>query len=314
MAAYAVRRILVAIPMVCGLLVLTFFYVHILPGDPVGAMLGPNQNPQLVHELRHEFGLDRPLLAQFGAWVSGLVHGNLGISFRSQFPVSDLVFGRVPAAAELALGGLVVMLAVGIPAGLAAGMRRGSLIDRSINTVALFGLAVPGFYIGVLLVLIFSLKLNLLPSQGYVPFSQDPIGNLRTLVLPATTLGLSAAPFLARLTRSAVIEVMESKFIPFAHSKGLAPIRISTRYVLRNTWPHLVAVIALSVGFLLGGSIVVEQIFSWPGTGQLVFAAVQERDYTMIQAVILLYGMTFVCVNLIGELIQGLLDPRIRLN
>lgn len=312
MLRYAAGRLLAAVPLLLGLTVLSFFYVHVLPGDPVSAMLGVNTDPALVAQLRHQFGLDQPLVKQFWSWLDGLARGNLGVSFRSQLPVFDLIRGRVPAAAELGLGGLVVMVVFGVGGGLIAGIHRGHRVDALINSVAIIGLGIPGFFVGVLLIAVLSLKLHVLPSGGYTPFTADPAANLRALVMPALTLGASGAPFLARLSRSAVLTVLESEYVSYGRSKGLGEVQLSIRYVLRNAMPQLVAAIGLSVGALLGGSVIVEQLFVWPGTGQLILAAVNERDYAMIQAVILLYGGIFILVNLLAELVQGLLDPRIR--
>jgi peptide/nickel transport system permease protein len=312
MLGYTLRRLAVSIPLLAALAIASFFYVHVLPGDPVSAMLGVNTSPQLVQQLRHEFGLDRPLTTQFADWVTGLLHGNLGLSFRSQLPVTSLISGRIPAALELALSGLVVMIVLGVGGGLIAGLRRGSRLDGAITGLSLLGLAVPAFTFGALLVTWFAIHWRLLPSGGYVPFSQDPVQSIRSAILPGVTLGVAGAPYLARLTRSATIEVVAAEYVRFARARGLPRRYLLTQVVLRNVLPRLAAAIALTIGFLLGGSIVVEQLFTWPGTGQLAYAAVQERDYTMIEAITLLYGGVFIVVNLLGELAQGALDPRIR--
>ncbi|GAA0992289.1 ABC transporter permease [Acrocarpospora macrocephala] len=313
MLRYALGRILLAVPLLFGLSVLSFVYVRLIPGDPVTAMLGVNSNPTVVAQLREQFGLDRPLLGQYGDWLAGVMRGDFGVSFRSQLPISTIIVDRIPATLQLAGAGLVVSLLIAIPAGVAAGMRPGSRLDSLITSATLFGLAVPAFFLGTLLMLFFSLKLNLVPSQGYVPFADDPAQSLRLTVLPALTLGLAISPYLARLTRSAVLETAQEPFVPFARAKGLAPRKISIGYVLRNALPSLVAALGLTVASLMAGSIVVEALFNWPGTGRLVTGAVTERDYAMVEALLLIYGGLFIAVNLACEIAQSLLDPRVRL-
>ncbi|MFG2044528.1 ABC transporter permease [Dactylosporangium sp. NPDC048998] len=313
MLRYALRRMLLAVPLLFGLSVLSFVYVRLIPGDPITAMLGVNSNPTVVAQLRERFGLDRPLLSQYGDWLAGMVHGDLGVSFRSQIPISTIIVDRIPATLQLAGAGLVVTLLIAIPAGVAAGMRPGSRLDSMITSATLFGLAVPAFFLGTLLMMLLALKLHLVPSQGYVPFADDAAQSMRLTVLPALTLGLAISPYLARLTRSAVVEVAQEPFVPFARAKGLAQRRISIGYVLRNALPSLVAALGLTIASLMAGSIVVEALFNWPGMGRLVVGAVTERDYAMVQALVLIYGALFIVVNLAGELAQGLLDPRVRL-
>lgn len=310
---YTVSRVLVSLPILLGLVILTFFYVHVLPGDPVTAMLGVNQDPALIADLRHKLGLDKSVVVQFWAWFGDLAHADLGISYSSERPVTELIVGRLPATIELAVAAFVIMLAVGIPAGLLAGMRPGSRIDHAINMTAIVGLAIPGFFVGMLLLVALSLTLRVLPSQGYVEFAADPLGNLSTLCLPAITLGISNVPYLVRLVRLEVREVMAHAYVPYARGKGLPNGMITRRYVIRNVAPRLVTIISLTIGGLLGGSIIVESLFGWPGMGQLVASAVSGRDYGMIQAAVLLYGMIFVVFNLAGEILQAALDPTIRL-
>jgi peptide/nickel transport system permease protein len=311
---YLIRRIAVSIPLLLGLVVLTFFYIRLVPGDPAEAALGVNATPQAVAGLRHEYGLDRPLSAQFGSWVTGLVHGNLGRSFSDQQPISSIVVGRIPATLQLALSGLLVAILLAVPFGLLAGRRPGSLVDTALTSVTLFGLAIPSFWLGTVLVVLFSLDLHLLPSQGYVPFTSDPVQSVKLTVLPAITLGLAIAPYLARLVRATVADTVVEPFVGFATTRGLPQGVVTRKYLLRNVWPGLVTVIGLTVGFLLAGSVIVEQLFNWPGTGRLIVESVIRRDYTTTQALILIYGVVFILVNLTAEIVQSLLDPRIRLS
>jgi peptide/nickel transport system permease protein len=276
-------------------------------------MLGINSDPELVAQLRHQLGLDRPWWTQYGDWIAGVLRGDLGTAFRSGVPISTILLERVPASLELAAGGLVVGLLLAIPAGLAAGMRRGGIIDSIVSGSTLFGLAVPAFWLGALAVMIFSVSLRVLPSGGYVPFDRDPVLNLRMLVLPALTLGIAIAPYLARLTRAAVGDITREPFVAFGRSQGLTPGVVARGIVFRNAAPSLAVAIGVTIGGLLAGSVIVETLYNWPGTGRLMVASVTERDYAMIQALLLVYGVIFVMVNLLAELAQGLLDPRIRL-
>lgn len=313
MAEYAIRRVIAAIPLLFGLTLLVFFYVRLIPGDPVVAMLGVNSDPELVERLRVELGLDQPWWSQYFNWLAALFQGDLGIAFRSRVPISTILIGRIPASAELAFGGLVVSMLIALPAGVIAGMKRGSTVDAFVSGSTLFGLAIPGFWLGAMLVMVFSVWLHWLPSGGYVPFDKNPIRNLQLLVLPAITLGLAISPYLARLTRATVTEIRGETFVGFGRAQGLSEGVIARNLVFRNAAPSLVVAVGVTVGGLLAGSVVVETLFNWPGMGRLVVASVSERDYAMIQALLLIYGVLFIVVNLLAELAQGLLDPRIRL-
>ncbi|WP_053202655.1 ABC transporter permease [Jiangella muralis] len=313
MVQYIARRLLLAVPLLFGLSILAFAYVRVIPGDPVTAMLGVNSDPELVARLRDQLGLDEPWYQQYLSWLGNVLTGDFGLSYRSRMPVSDILVDRIPATLELALGGLLVGLLIAIPAGLYAGFRRGSRADNVITGATLVGLATPGFWLGTLLMLLLALQLGWLPSQGYVPFDVDPAQNLRLLVLPALTLGLAIAPYLARLTRTAVVETGGEPSVAYARAQGLPERTVARTVVLRISIPSLIVAVALTVGFLLAGSIIVEELFNWPGMGRLVAAGVSERDYPMIQALMLIYGVIFIVVNVIAEVLQGLMDPRVRL-
>lgn len=314
MTRYVVRRLLLAVPLLFGLSVLAFGYVRMIPGDPVTAMLGVNSDPELVAQLRHQMGLDQPWYKQYFAWLGHVVTGDLGLSFRSQIPVSQILIDRIPATLELAIGGMVVGLVLAVSAGLLAGFKRGSRIDSVITGGILVGLATPGFWLGTLLMLLLALHLKWLPSQGYVPFTEDPSSNLQLLVLPSLTLGAAIAPYLARLMRASVVEVVDDPSVKYARAQGLREPTIARKVVLRISMPSILVAVALTVGFLLAGSIVVEELFNWPGMGRLVTAGVSERDYPMLQALMLVYGGIFIVVNVIAEVLQGVLDPRVRLS
>lgn len=314
MLRYSMRRLVISIPVVIGLAVVVFLYIHLMPGDPVQAMVGRYGSPELVKQIRHEFGLDRPLYEQFTDWVAGLLHGDLGITFRSRQPITPILLGRIPATIELAAGAFIVALLLGMPSGFLAGVMKDSKFDYIFSLVALAGLSAPLFWTGYLLMLALGVKWRVLPAMGYIPFTDDPGRNLLYLILPAFTLGFGMAPYIAKMTRTAVVETMQEPFVAFAEAKGLRKKVILIRYVLRHAIPSIAVVLGMDVGFLLGGQIVVEELFNWPGTGRLMVRAVIERDYFMAQATILVYAGVFIFVNFFAELLHAWLDPRVRLD
>jgi peptide/nickel transport system permease protein len=314
MTRYVVKRLLLSVPLLFGLSLLAFAYVRIIPGDPVTAQLGVNADPQLVAQVKHQMGLDLPWYQQYFAWLGHVATGDLGVSFRSRMPVSDILIDRIPATFELALGGMAIGLLLAIPFGLWAGFKRGTRVDSVVTGGILVGLATPAFWLGTLMMLLLALHLRWLPSQGYIAFNEDPTENMRLLVLPSLTLGAAIAPYLARLMRASVVEVVSEPSVNYARAQGLRERTIASRVVLRISVPSMIVAVALTVGFLLAGSVVVENLFNWPGMGRLVSDGVNERDYPMIQALILVYGLIFIVVNVVAEVLQGLLDPRVRLS
>lgn len=313
MLNYTLKRIALILPLLLGLSILVFIYVRAIPGDPVTAMLGVQANPELVARLQAQYGFDRPIIDQYLLWLGHVLHGDLGISFRSQMPVAPLIAARLPATIQLMLGGLIVALSLAIPGGILAGTRQRSRADTIITTMTLIGLGSPGFFIGTLLILVFALGLGVLPSQGYVAFAVDPVLSIRDTVLPALSVGVVVAPYATRVVRSIVIDIMREPFVPYADARGLRERVIFWRYIVRNLMPQFAVVFGALVGSLLAGSVVIESLFNYPGMGRTFVGAVNERDYAMIQALILVYGLIFVVVNLAAEIAQAILDPRIRL-
>jgi peptide/nickel transport system permease protein len=311
---YTLYRILLAIPLLFGLSILVFGYVRIIPGDPVTAMLGVQANPELVARLKAQYGFDKPIVEQYLLWLGQVAHGDFGISFRTRLAVAPILADRIPATLQLMLGSLVVSLGIAIPVGITAGMRYRSRLDGVISTITLIGLGSPGFWLGTILLVFFSLILKWLPSQGYTPFATNPVESIRVMILPCLALGLVGAPYLIRVIRSIVIEIMKEPFLPYADARGLRERVIFWRYIIRNLLPQFTVVLGVLVGALLAGSVAIEALFNWPGMGRIFIGAVTERDYAMLQALILVYGVIFVVVNLIAEIAQAALDPRIRLN
>lgn len=312
MARFVRRRLMLFVPLLFGTTFLVFAYVHAIPGDPVEAMLGVHANPRLVEEVQARYGLDKAWPEQYVEWLGGLATGDLGTTVRTRSDIGELIVGRLPATLQLAAGGFVVGLGLAFPLGLLAGSRPGSRLDAAVNSFALLGLAVPVFISGTVLLLLFGVYWRVLPTSGFVPFSADPLDSLRHMLLPSVTLGLGIVPYFTRVIRTEVGEVLREPHVPYATSKGLRPSLVFWRYLLRNTLPRVVVLIGVLVGGLLGGSVFVEEVFSWPGMGQLLVNSVIEREYFLIQAVVLIYAVVFGVVNLGAELLQGALDPRVR--
>jgi peptide/nickel transport system permease protein len=300
MLFYALKRLLLFIPL--------------LFGDPVQAMVGPYGSQEFVAQVRAEFGLNRPLYIQYIDWLTGVLQGNLGITFRSRQPIAPLLLARVPATLELALGGLIIALLMGLPAGVIAGLNKNSTFDYIFSILSLGGYSMPIFWTGTLLLLLFGVHWQVLPSQGYVPFEDDPIENLKYLVMPAVTLGIALSPYIGRMARAAVIETLQEPFVAFARAKGLKRITIFARYVFRHAITAIVVVLGLDIGYLLSGQIIVEELFNWPGAGRVIVRSVLERDYFVVQASILIYAGAFLLINFAVELLHAWLDPRVQLS
>jgi len=301
------------IPLIAGLAVLVFFYVHMIPGDPVAGALGAEGSVEQIAYIRHELGLDRPVTAQFVEWVKGAIRGDLGISLTSRTKISPILIHRIPATLELALGGLVFAMGIGLPFGFIAGLKKNTRIDYLFSAAALGGLSMPHFWLGTLLLIFLGVRLKIMPTGGYVPFSEDPKQSITHLLMPAFTLGINLAPFIARMTRASVIETMQEPFVAFARAKGLREKTVLLRYIIRHALCQVVVVLAMYAGHLLGGSLVVEELFLWPGMGRLFVGSVKELDYFLIQACVLIYAVLRLLLNLLADLLHAQLDPRIQL-
>jgi ABC-type dipeptide/oligopeptide/nickel transport system permease component len=302
MIRYVSVRILLTLPALWLILTLVFLLAHIVPGDPVQQMLGEGARIEDVQQVRHSLGLDRPIPAQY---LVGVLHGDLGESFRFQEPVARVVLARYPATLELAVFGLLVCVAIGIPAGLFAAQRHGTAADHAVSLFTLFGLSVPNFALGPVLILIFSVILGWLPVSGR--------GGPAHLILPAITLGGALAAILTRMVRTSVIEELSSDYVRTARAKGLSESQVLFRHAFRNALIPILTVLGLQFGTLLAGAIVTETIFSWPGIGRLAVQAISARDYPLLQGCILLIAVSYVAVNLLTDVIYAMVDPRVRL-
>ncbi|MBY8882677.1 ABC transporter permease [Actinacidiphila acidipaludis] len=281
----------------------SFFLVR-LSGDPVKVLLPPDATAAQEHALRASLGLDRPLISQYLDFLWGLLHFDFGTSITYNEPVRQVLADRLPATLELAAAALVVTLVIALPAGIVAAMRRGRASDRGIMTGVLLGQSTPPFWVGILLILVFAVGLHALPASGY--------GTFANLVLPAVTLSVYSVAVVARLLRSSLIDVLTSDHIRTARAKGFGPVKTVLTHGLRNASLPVVTVIGLEVGSLLGGAILTERVFSWPGVGQLTIEAISNRDFPLVQATVLFFAATFVVVNLLVDLSYSLLDPRVR--
>jgi ABC-type dipeptide/oligopeptide/nickel transport system permease component len=311
---YIVRRLLLAVPVLAGVSVLVFAVMHLSPGDPAAIMLGAQATREDVERLHRDLGLDRPLPVQYAHWLGRVVRGDLGRSIPLGRAVLPEVLVRFKATLILTAGALAVALVIGVPAGIVSATRQYSWLDRLSMGVAVTGVSLPVFWTGIMLIIVFSLTLGWLPSAGmYSPYGAGDLGDLvRHLLLPAVTLGTASAAALARMTRSAVLEIVRQDFVRSARAKGLDERAVVGRHVLRNALNPIVTVLGIQVGTLLGGAILTETVFSWPGLGSMMVRAIQARDYPLVQGGVLLIATTFVLVNLLVDLMYAVFDPRIR--
>jgi ABC-type dipeptide/oligopeptide/nickel transport system permease component len=304
MIRYISIRLLFALPALWLILTMVFLLAHVVPGDPVAQMLGEGARAEDLTQLRHALGLDLPLPVQYGRYLAGVLRGNLGESFRFQQPVLKVVAEHYPATLELAVVALLICALIGIPAGVLAAHKRGERTDHAVGVLTLFGLSVPNFALGPVLILLFSVVLGWLPVSGR--------GGVAHLILPAFTLGAALAAILTRMVRTSVIEELSADYVRPARSKGVSESGVLFRHALRNALIPILTILGLQFGTLLAGTIVTESIFSWPGIGRLAVQAIGARDYPLLQGCILLIAVSYVFVNLLTDLVYALVDPRVR--
>ncbi len=306
MHKYLVRRLLLTIPVLLGVATLVFSLIHFIPGDPAQAMLGEGAAPEDVAQLRARLGLDRPLLAQYGSFLQGLAHGDLGVSLRNDQPVLQQIVERIPATAELAFASMAVAVLIALPLGIVAAVWRGTAVDYGAMTLSLVGMSIPNFWLGPLLAIVFAVELGWLPVGGR--------GTLAHLVLPAVTLGAALAAILARMTRASLLEELREPYVLAARAKGVSRTRAILHHAFRNSLIPIVTILGLQFGVVLTGAVITETIFAWPGIGRLLIQSISFRDYPTVQGCVLLIAVTYVGVNLITDLSYGFLDPRIRVD
>lgn len=304
MLRYLLHRLLLTIPVLLGVATLVFALVHLVPGDPAQSMLGEGAAPQDVAELRARLGLDRPLVMQYAAFMRGLARADLGTSLRYNTPVTREIRARLTHTVQLALAAMAVALALAIPLGIIAAVCRGTAVDHVAMTLALAGISMPNFWLGPLLAILFAVKFGWLPVAGS--------GDWRHLVLPAVTLGAALSAILARMTRASLLEELQEPYVLAARARGLSRTRAVLHHAFRNSLIPVVTIVGLQFGAVLTGTIITETIFAWPGIGRLLVQAIGFRDYPLVQGCILFISVTYVAMNLLTDLVYGVLDPRIR--
>jgi peptide/nickel transport system permease protein len=332
MMRYLFKRVLTVIPVLLGVSMLVFGFVRLIPGDPALVMLGERATPESVEQVREQLGLNRPVYQQYLIFLGNAVRGDLGTSILRREPVAQELARRFPATVELAMSAILIALIIGIPAGIISAIRRGSVFDISSMLVALTGVSMPIFWLGLMLIFLFAVVLHLLPTGGRMPAGMrvEPITNfmlidtllagnipafgqaVRHLILPAIALATIPMAIIARMTRSSMLESLGNDYTRTAHAKGLRERNVVGRHVLRNAWLPIITVVGLQVGRLLSGAILTETVFSWPGIGRWLVEAIYARDYPIVQGVTLFIAVLFVAVNVLVDVLYAVVDPRIR--
>ncbi len=310
MTTFLARRAMHALLVLFIVTLAAFLLIHLVPGDPVRITLGAHASPDAVRRVRHELGLDRSLAAQFGSFLTGILHGDFGTSINLQRPVSAIIGPRIAPSVLLLVYGTLISLVVAVPLGVFSALYRNRPADHSIRVVATVGLAMPSFWFGLLLVEVFSLHLGLLPVAGY---GTGFVGHLESLTLPAVTIGIYLAPLIVRTLRSSLIETLSADFITSARARGFTETRVIGKHALRNALIATITILAINIGYLISGSVVIENVFGIPGLGSLLVSTIQMRDFPTISALTLLFGALVILVNLLADLSYALVDPRIRL-
>jgi peptide/nickel transport system permease protein len=312
MTAYILRRVVQLLPVLLLISLIVFFVFRIIPGDAAVVRLGTEADPEAVKELRRALGLDKPLPLQYLDWLGSALRGDLGRSSINQQSVFWLVLEKLPATLELAVLGVLLALVISLPVGILSALRRGTWLDHVSRLLALVGFCMPRYWLAVLLILLFAVQVGWFPPAGYVDLGQDPLLNLRHAALPVLSVALTLAAVQMRFLRSSLLDVVAQDYVRTAHAKGLAPGAVVARHALKNALIPFVTVVGLEFGNLLGGLVVVEQIFAWPGVGWLMIQSITQRDYVVVQGAVLLVATGFVLVNLLVDVAYAYLDPRIR--
>jgi len=308
---FILQRVLTAIPTLLIVTVMVFGIQRALPGDPAVILAGEQQDPEVIAFIRAKYRLDEPVPIQYLAWLGQLARGDLGSSMRTGEPVSSLIFSKLPVTVELALLSILVAVAIALPAGVVAAARKNSALDVTGTILALSGLSIPNFWLGIMLILLVSVNLGWLPASGYVSLFDDPVENLRRMVMPAFVLGTGLAAVLMRQMRSAMLEVLSQDYVRTAKAKGTSAITVLIRHAMRNALIPVVTILGLQLGTLLSGAVLTEQVFTIPGFGKLVVDAVFNRDYAVVQGVVLFTATAYIAINLVVDVLYAVLDPRI---
>ena len=312
MLMFILRRLFSAIPTLILVSLFVFTLQKLLPGDPVLAMAGEERDPAVMEYLRDKYRLNDPIPVQYLNWVGNVLTGDFGTSLRTEQPVTTLLASKLPVTLELAVLALLIALLIGIPTGIISAVRKGTVVDYGANVIALSGISIPHFWLGILLIMVFAVKLQWLPASGFVPVGEDFGQNLKTLILPAFVLGAGLSGILMRHTRSAMLEVLRTDYVRTARAKGLRPRTVILKHALRNALMPIVTLTTLLFGELLGGAVLTEQVFSIPGFGKMIVDAVFNRDYAVVQGVVLCIAIGFLLLNLLADVLYRMINPRLR--
>ena len=312
MTVFLLRRLALVLPTLFFVSLLVFGLQQLLPGDPALALAGEERDPTVIAFLRQKYHLDEPLPLRYVLWVEGVLSGDLGESIRIKRPVRDLVLEKLPVTAELAALAIVIALSIGLPMGILAAVKSNSAVDYAATMTALWGRSIPNFWLGILLILLFSVQLGLLPASGFVSPTESLSRNLATLIMPAFVLGNAIAAVMMRHTRSAMLEVLSADYVRTARAKGLSEARVVLHHALRNALLPVITLGALEFGELLSGAVLTEQVFTIPGFGKLIVDAVFNRDYAVVQGVVLCTSLAFILLNLFADVAYALVNPRLR--
>jgi peptide/nickel transport system permease protein len=309
---YIIKRILVVIPIVIVVSILIFLIIKMIPGDPVAIMFGKNPNQEQMEAVRKLYGLDKPLVDQYFTWAGNILQGNWGRSIQTNEPILGMIMERIPRTIALSLIGICLALIISIPSGVASAKHHNTFFDLSITVLNLGFISIPGFWLGILLMLLFSVVLKILPTSGYVEPAMNFFGWLRCMILPSLTVAATFFASLSRMMRSSMLEVLQQDYITLARIKGNKESRVYYIHALRNSLIPLLTVIGLQMGYLMGGEVVIEKVFSYPGLGLLLISSITQRDYPLIQGIILIFAIIIVIINLITDLVYKMVDPKIR--
>ncbi len=309
---YIARRLAVLVPTLFFVSVLIFSLQHLLPGDPAVALAGEEQDAAVVAAIRAKYHLDRPVAVQYAIWVGKVLRGDFGESLRSKIPVADLLASKVPVTLELAICSMLIALAIGLPAGIVSAARKGTPVDVAANFVALSGLSVPHFWLGIMLILLFAVRLGWLPASGYVPPWEDLSKNLLTILMPSVVLGTGVAGVMMRHTRSAMLQTLDADYVRTARAKSVSERMVVLKHALRNALIPIITLGAIEFGRLLSGAVLTEQIFAIPGVGKLLVDGVFNRDYAVVQAVVVVSAGLYLLLNLLADILYFVVNPRLR--
>ncbi|MGO4739625.1 ABC transporter permease [Bosea sp. 2KB_26] len=312
MINFLAGRLAVAVPTLLLVSILVFGLQKLLPGDPALALAGEDRSPEIIAFLRAKYQFDQPLPVQYWSWLSAFVQGDFGLSIRTRLPIGTMIAEKLPVTIELATLSMLIAVAIGIPAGIIAALWRGSILDHAVSLFGLAGLSIPSFWLGIMLILLFSVSLGWLPSGGYVPFFENPLGNLKTMAMPSLVLGAASGAIIMRHTRSSMLTVLKQDFVRTARAKGLSEHVVVVRHALRNGLIPVVTLGTLQFGQLLSGAVLTEQVFGIPGFGKMIVDGVFSRDYAVVQAVVMCAAGFFLLMSLLADLAYAALNPKLR--